>query len=69
MLGSGLGIATVAITSGAIDRAVTSQEALDKLKTLCDRAGGDVQDGKCVYPDDTETDTQNTNNQNRNGIK
>ena len=61
MLGSGLGIATGAITSGAIDRAITSQEALDKLKTLCDRAGGDVQDGKCVYPDDTENDTQNTN--------
>lgn len=64
MLGSGLGIAAGAITSGAIDRAVTSQEALDKLKTLCDRAGGDVQDGKCIYPDDTETDTQNMNNQN-----
>lgn len=63
MLGSGLGIAAGAITSGAIDRAVTSQEALDKLKTLCDRVGGDVQDGKCVYPDDTETDTQNINNQ------
>ena len=61
MLGSGLGIAAGAITSGAIDRAITSQEALDKLKTLCDRAGGNVQDGKCVYPDDTET--QNTNNQ------
>ena len=67
MLGSGLGIAAGAITSGAIDRAVTSQEALDKLKTLCDRVGGDVQDGKCVYPDDTETDTQNTQKSAENG--
>ena len=56
MLGSGVGTAVGAITSGAIDRAIETKKAKDALKEECEKAGKTVKDGKCV---DKDTDDNN----------
>ena len=52
MLGSGLGTAAGLVSSGAIDRALDTQDAKKDLKEECEKAGKKMQNGKCV--DNTE---------------
>ena len=50
MLGAGLGTAAGLVTSGAIDRAVTTQKAKKDFKAECEKAAGGkvkIKDGKC----------------------
>ena len=48
MLGSGLGTAAGLISSGAIDRALTTQKAKKDLKEECKQSGGTFKNGKCI---------------------
>ena len=62
MLGSGLGTAAGLITSGAIDRALDTQNAKKALKDECKSQGGKLKNGECVLPEDEEDKTVNRNN-------
>ncbi len=59
MLGSGVGTAVGALTSGAISRAIDTKKAKDALEDACKENGQVLKDGKCVdkEPDDTDEDS------------
>ena len=48
MLGSGLGTAGGLITSGALDRALKTQDAKKDLKKECESQGGKMKDNECL---------------------
>ena len=48
MLGSGLGTAAGLISSGAITRAINTQQAKKDLKSECTAQGGTLKNGECV---------------------
>ena len=48
MLGSGVGTAVGALTSGAISRAIDTKKAKDALEKACEDKGQVLKDGKCV---------------------
>ena len=54
MLGSGVGTAVGALTSGAIDRAIDSKKSKDALEQACADKGQKMEDGKCVDLTDEE---------------
>lgn len=54
MLGSGVGTAVGALTSGAIDRAIDSKKAKDALEDACADKGQKMENGKCVDLTDEE---------------
>ena len=54
MLGSGLGTATGLLTSGAIGRALDTQNAKKELKNECEDQGMKLKDGKCVEKSESE---------------
>ena len=51
MLGSGVGTAVGALTSGAISRAIDTKKAKDALEKACEDKGQVLKDGKCVDDD------------------
>lgn len=59
MLGSGLGTAVGAITSGAIDRAIASKKAKNELADACEENGQVLKDGKCVDAEESEAEGLN----------
>lgn len=66
MLGSGVGIAVGALTSGAISRAIETKKAKDALEDACKENGQVLKDGKCVdkEPDDTDEDSADEEDEN-----
>jgi len=54
MLGAGVGTALGLITSGAIDRALTTQAAKKDYKKECKSQGGKLKDGECVKKGDKD---------------
>ena len=66
MLGSGVGTAVGALTSGAISRAIDTKKAKDALEKACEDKGQVLKDGKCVdkEPDDTDEDSADEEEEN-----
>lgn len=66
MLGSGVGTAVGALTSGAISRAIDTKKAKDALEKACEDKGQVLKDGKCVdkEPDDTDEDSADEEDEN-----
>ena len=56
MLGSGVGTAVGALTSGAISRAIDTKKAKDALEKACEDKGQVLKDGKCVDKEQDDTD-------------
>lgn len=56
LLGSGLGTAAGLISSGAIGRALETQQAKKDYKKECESQGGKLKDGDCVLPGDKDYD-------------
>lgn len=56
MLGSGLGTAAGLISSGAIGRALETQQAKKDYKKECESQDGKLKDGDCVLPGDKDYD-------------
>ena len=68
MLGSGVGTAVGALTSGAISRAIETKKAKDALEDACKENGQVLKDGKCVdkEPDDTDEDSADEDEEDEN---
>jgi len=56
MLGAGLGIATGMWTSGAVSRAMKTNEAKKDYKKECKAQGGKLKDGECIMKDNKDYD-------------
>jgi len=63
MLGSGLGTAAGLISSGAITRALNTQEAKKDLKSECTAQGGTLKNGECKLGEDSEKPDPTINTQ------
>ena len=67
MLGAGLGTAAGLVTSGAIDRAITTQKAKKDFKSECEAQGFNFKKGKCLDENGFEVDVSSNDNDVNNG--